>query len=129
MIPPFNFQKWVTENAHRLQPPVNNFCLWDEKDFTVMCIGGPNKRRDYHINVTEEFFYQTKGDMILKTVQDGQFIVRLSCAMRRVAFPLTSLDEMYARDTHHHRDTIGHPDWRGRNVSFGRKYPPFSTEI
>ncbi|RKO90161.1 3-hydroxyanthranilic acid dioxygenase [Blyttiomyces helicus] len=67
-LPPFNFAKWTLENANLLQPPVNNYCLWNSKDFTVMAVGGPNARTDYH-----EWFFQQKGDMLLKVVEDGEF--------------------------------------------------------
>ncbi len=40
---------------------------------TVMVVGGPNARTDYHVNTTPEFFYQHKGRMLLKTIQNGEF--------------------------------------------------------
>ncbi len=72
---PFNLQKWIDENRHLLKPPVGNKNLYKEAgDFIVMIVAGPNARKDYHYNETEELFYQIEGDIIVKTQQNGELV-------------------------------------------------------
>ena len=72
---PFNLNSWIESNKHLLKPPVGNKNLYVEsEDFIVMIVGGPNARKDYHYNETEELFYQIEGDIIVKTQQNGKMI-------------------------------------------------------
>ena len=68
----FNLQRWIDENRRLLKPPVGNKCLFGEGDFIIMVVGGPNARKDYHVDPGDEFFFQLEGDMVLKTMQDGR---------------------------------------------------------
>lgn len=73
MIAPFNLQKWIDENRDLLKPPVGNKNLYREAgDFIVMVVGGPNARKDYHYNESEELFYQLEGDALVRIQQDGK---------------------------------------------------------
>lgn len=73
LMPPINFKGWIEENRESLKPPVGNKKIWEDSDFMVFVVGGPNERKDYHIDPSEEFFYQLEGDMTLKIVEDGEF--------------------------------------------------------
>ena len=68
----FNLQKWLDDNAANLKPPVSNKLLHDESGMIVMVVGGPNTRVDFHDDPVEEWFYQIKGNMILKIAEDGE---------------------------------------------------------
>lgn len=69
----FNFAKWIDEHQHLLKPPVGNQQVWEDASMMVTVVGGPNQRTDYHDDPVEEFFYQLKGDMVLKVGDDGSF--------------------------------------------------------
>lgn len=71
---PLNLKQWVEENRQHLKPPVGNKKIYEDQDFMVFAVGGPNARKDYHIDPSEEFFYQLEGDITLKVVRDdGEF--------------------------------------------------------
>ena len=36
----------------------------------ILVVGGPNSRKDYHVDPVEEFFYQVEGDMVLKIMEN-----------------------------------------------------------
>jgi 3-hydroxyanthranilate 3,4-dioxygenase len=69
---PFNFRRWIEENRDLLKPPVGNKQVWQDTDFIVTVVGGPNLRTDYHDDPLEEFFYQLQGDMTLRILDDGK---------------------------------------------------------
>ena len=69
---PLNFKKWIDENRHLLKPPVGNKQVWEDREFMITVVGGPNSRADYHINEGEEFFYQLEGDIVLRVLENGK---------------------------------------------------------
>lgn len=66
-----NFQNWIDEHRHLLIPPVCNKLVFEDAEFIIMVVGGPNSRKDYHYDEGEEFFHQIEGDMVLKIIEDG----------------------------------------------------------
>ena len=72
MLPPINFKKWIDNNRHMLKPPVGNQVIYKNTEFIIMVVGGPNTRKDYHIDEGEEFFYQLEGDMVLRIMENSK---------------------------------------------------------
>jgi 3-hydroxyanthranilate 3,4-dioxygenase len=70
-LSPLNLKGWIDANRHLLKPPVGNRMVWKDTEFLVMVVGGPNRRKDYHVDPGEEFFYQIEGDMVLRVIEDG----------------------------------------------------------
>ena len=50
-----------------------------------MIVGGPNARKDYHYNESEELFYQLEGDINVRIQEDGK-AVDVSHQRRRNVF-------------------------------------------
>lgn len=72
---PFNIKNWIDEHRHLLKPPVGNQQVYkDVQDFIVMVVGGPNSRKDFHYNETEELFYQLEGDIVVRIIEDGKIV-------------------------------------------------------
>jgi 3-hydroxyanthranilate 3,4-dioxygenase len=66
---PLHLKAWIEANRRHLQPPVANKLVWPDTEFNVMIVGGPNTRKDYHVDPGEELFYQLEGDMILRIME------------------------------------------------------------
>ena len=69
----FSLKKWIDENRHLLKPPVGNAVIYTQtSDLIIMVVGGPNSRKDFHYNESEEFFYQLEGNVSVKIIDEGK---------------------------------------------------------
>nr|XP_040035310.1 3-hydroxyanthranilate 3,4-dioxygenase [Gasterosteus aculeatus aculeatus] len=69
--PLVNVGSWIAANENAFLPPVCNK-LMHFSQLIIMFVGGPNTRKDYHLEEGEELFYQVKGDMCLKVIENGK---------------------------------------------------------
>jgi 3-hydroxyanthranilate 3,4-dioxygenase len=64
---PFNLMQWIADHEDEFKAPVMNRQFYEEaNDVIVFVSKGPNTRNDYHVNPTEELFYQLKGDVAVR---------------------------------------------------------------
>jgi 3-hydroxyanthranilate 3,4-dioxygenase len=70
-LKPIDFRQWIETHRSLLRPPVGNKLVYEDSEFIIMVVGGPNSRKDFHVDPGEEFFQQIEGAMVLRTVQDG----------------------------------------------------------
>jgi 3-hydroxyanthranilate 3,4-dioxygenase len=65
----------LEDHREELKPPVGNRNLYKESgDYIVMVVAGPNARKDYHYNDTEELFYQLEGNITVRIQEDGKAV-------------------------------------------------------
>lgn len=64
---PFNLMRWIEEHRDEFKPPVMNKQFFPEASDVIVFVSlGPNTRNDYHVNPTEELFYQLEGDIAVR---------------------------------------------------------------
>jgi 3-hydroxyanthranilate 3,4-dioxygenase len=68
----FGLWRWIEDNRAAFEPPVGNKVIWEDSQFTAMVIRGPNARRDFHVDPSDEIFYMLKGDMVLEYLDNGR---------------------------------------------------------
>ena len=66
-----HLDEWYAENKELFLPPVCNKLMHREQ-LSVMFVGGPNLRTDFHLEEGSEFFWMYRGSMELPTIQQGK---------------------------------------------------------
>merc|ERR1711973_83570 len=72
MAKPISINDWIETHQSSFLPPVCNKLL-HQQQLKVFFVGGPNQRKDFHLEQGEEFFYMKKGSMQLIILERGQF--------------------------------------------------------
>src|SRR5438067_9837565 len=62
----FDLWDWIARHREAFEPPVGNKVIWEDSQYTAMVIHGPNARRDFHVDPSDEIFYQLKGSIIVE---------------------------------------------------------------
>ncbi len=76
----FNLLNGLMRIRELLKPPVNNKVIWQDSEFIAMIQSEVNRRRDFHVDPSDEFFYQIKGECYDYITEDGEVItVRRGC--------------------------------------------------
>jgi 3-hydroxyanthranilate 3,4-dioxygenase len=69
---PIDLRAWIESHRSLLQPPVGNARVFDDGDFIIMVVGGPNARKDFHVDPGDELFFQIEGAITLEVIEDGR---------------------------------------------------------
>jgi 3-hydroxyanthranilate 3,4-dioxygenase len=69
---PIDLRSWIEQHRAQLRPPVGNARVFEDGDFIVMVVGGPNARKDFHVDPGDELFFQLEGSITLEVIEDGR---------------------------------------------------------
>ncbi|KAF4697632.1 3-hydroxyanthranilic acid dioxygenase [Perkinsus olseni] len=68
---PVSVAEWVEVHSESFSPPICNK-LMHKEHLSIMFVGGPNTRTDFHLDESPEFFWQMKGNMKLPIIERGE---------------------------------------------------------
>lgn len=71
-LPPTHLEGWIRANKEAFAPPICNKLLHRGRRLSIMLVGGPNQRKDFHSEEGSEFFYQLQGNAEIVTLQAGK---------------------------------------------------------
>merc|ERR1719244_713425 len=63
--------EWLEDNQKFFLPPVCNKMMHNDQ-LKVFYVGGPNQRKDFHLEEGEELFYMRRGAMSLPVLTQGE---------------------------------------------------------
>ena len=68
MLNPILASEWIRSNEESFRPPICNKLMY-RNELSVMFVGGPNSRKDFHVDESSELFFQLKGTMELPILE------------------------------------------------------------
>jgi len=72
-IEPLHLMRWIDEHKELFGGPVANKEVFPESEFIYQIVRGPNARNDFHVDPGDEIFYQLKGDITVRCIDnDGK---------------------------------------------------------
>jgi len=69
-IAPLHLMRWIEEHKGHFSGPVANKEVFPESEFIYQIVRGPNARNDFHIDPGDEIFFQLKGDITVRCIDE-----------------------------------------------------------
>jgi 3-hydroxyanthranilate 3,4-dioxygenase len=70
MNEPVVSDEWIETHQESFKPPIANKLMFRNM-LSVMFVGGPNARKDFHVDESSELFFQLRGNMEFPIVERG----------------------------------------------------------